>query len=589
MKMKRLVASLILILALSLGCGGQGAQKEAQGKAEAEESLSPQKPYVAEVGRPGGRLVMSTISDPKSFNPIVAQETSTTAITGHIFEGLTALDGLTGDVKAQLAESWQVSPDGLVWTITLRDGVKWADGEPFTAEDVVFTFKKLVYNPKIPTSSRDIFTIDGQEIEVEKIDDLTVRFTLPKPFAPFLRALSQDILPEHLLKDVVAEGRFASHWGVDASPEEVVGTGPFKLKSYLSGQKVILEANPLYWKRDKTGQRLPYLQELLYLIVSNQDVDLLKFQQGELDLYGMRGRDYPILKPGEQKGGYKVYRLGPAMGSSFLFFNMNTDKRANGGEPFIEEYKLKWFTNVKFRQAVAHALDKEAMIKIVMNGLGYPQHGPMSPSEGFFYTDDVNKYPYDLEKAKKLLREAGFEDRDGDKWLEDEEDHKVEFTLFTNSGNTEREQMAALVRKDLENIGLKVYYTPLQFNTLVSKLDSSYEYDCILLGLTGGIEPHFGSNVWLSHGHLHMWHPKQKEPATPWEARIDQIFIQGVSEMDSKKRKALYDEWQRIVSDQLPLIFTVLPENLVAIRNTFGNLYPTPFGVLHNLEEIYLK
>jgi peptide/nickel transport system substrate-binding protein len=174
--------------------------------------------------------------------------------------------------------------------------------------------------------------------------------------------------------------------------------------------------------------------------------------------------------------------------------------------------------------------------------------------------------------------------------VEDREGHPVEFVLITNAGNTQRERIAEMARKDLEVIGFKVHFTFLEFNVLVDKLDVSFDWDACILGLTGGIEPHFGKNVWYSSGHLHMWYPKEPAPATPWEARIDQIFDQAVQELDEARRKVLYDEWQRIVADELPFVYTVVPMRLAAVRNKFANLHPTAYGgVLWNLEELYLK
>ena len=539
--------------------------------------------------RHGGKIVLATISDPKSFNPIVAKETSTTAVTNLIFEGLTKTNGVTTEVEPSLASSWDISEDGLRWTFHLREEVRWSDGQPFTAEDVVFTFEQLIYNPDVPASSRDIFTIDDKPIQVKAFDAHTVEFTLPVPFAPFLRALGQEILPAHKLREIVKAGAFPSAWGLDAPAEEIVGTGPFKLSAYLPGQYVRFVRNNRYWRQDAEGRPLPYLNEVRMLIVQTQDVELLKFQEGELDVYGMRAADFALLKPGEAKGSYTIYELGPGFGSSFIFFNLHPGTNPQTNTPYVPPHKLAWFQDARFRRAVAHAIDKQAIIEIVMNGLGFPQTGPMGPSEGFFYNPDVPAYAFDLERAKALLAEAGLSDRNGDGAIEDGQGRPVEFTLYTNSGNTDRIQIANLIRKDLERLGMKVHLNQLEFNNLVAKLDATFDWDAILLGLTGGIEPHFGRNVWHSSGHLHMWHPRQSSPATEWEAELDRIFDQGVQELDPQKRKALYDRWQVIVAEQLPLIYTVLPPSLVAVRNRFANLHPTAYGgALHNLEEIYL-
>jgi len=534
-------------------------------------------------------LIASTTSDPKSFNDITAKETSTTLVTGHIFEGLTTINPFDLKIKPHLAESWETSPDGRTWIFYLRRDILWNDGQPFTAEDVVFTFNDLIYNPAIPSSARDIFTIDGQTFQVKKIDDYTVQFTLPVKFAPFLRGMTQSILPKHKLKKMVEEGKFAHSWGIDTDPKEIVGTGPFKLTEYKSGQRLVFERNPTYWKKSEAGDSLPYLDKIIYLIVQSQDVELLKFIDGELDYIDVRPMDYPFVKPSEREGNFTMYDIGPGFGTNFITFNQNSGINPQTQKPFVNSKKLSWFTNVNFRRAVAHAIDKKKIIEIVMNGLGYPQDSAMTPSAGFFYNPDVVNYEYDLEKARILLSEAGFVDRNADGVLEDKEGNNVEFNLYTNAGAEERTQIASLIRHDLTQLGMKVNFLTLEFNNLVGKLTSNFEWDAIIIGLTGGVEPHFGKNVWASDGGLHMWYPSQKSPATEWEKRIDEFFSQGVQELDENKRKAYYDEFQRIVSQQLPVIYTVLEPRLFAIRNKFGNLKPTTYGIFHNLEEIYIK
>jgi peptide/nickel transport system substrate-binding protein len=507
-----------------------------------------------------------------------------------LFEGLTTIDPFTLASKPNLAERWEVSTDGLVWTFDLRPGLRWSDGAPLTADDVLFTFNELIFNPDVPNSSRDIFTINGKPIRVEKVDSLRVRFILPFKFAPFLRSLGQEILPRHILETAVKAGKFNFTWGIDAAPSEVVGSGPFHLKRYVPGQRVELERNTNYWKRSIDGDQLPYLDRVLVLIVPSLDVELLKFIEGSTDIYDLRGMDYPLLKPQEKKKNFTVYDRGPDMGSSFVVFNENPGVNPKTGKPFVAPYKLNWFRDVRFRRAVAYAIDRNKIIEIVKNGLGYPQYSPESPAVGMFYCADVQKYDYDLAKARALLKEAGFADRNGDGILEDQDNHTLEFNLYTNADNTERVDIAAIIRRDLESLGMKVNFLLVEFNTLVGKLTSTFDWDAIVLGLTGSIDPHFGQNVWLSSGQLHMWYPQQKEPATSWEKRIDELFSLGAQELDEQKRKAYYDEYQKIVADEVPMVYTALSARLTAVRNKFGNLKPAPFGgVLHNLEEIYVK
>jgi len=548
----------------------------------------PREAYRPVVGRYGGRIIFSTISPPKSFNPITAGETSTTQFTANIFEGLTRTDAWTYEPEPLLATSWEHDESGLVWTVKLREGVQWNDGQPFTADDVVFTYMDVIYFPDITTSTRDIITIDGKQWQVSKVDDFTVRFELPVKCAIFDLLIATEIIPKHKYEPMIRAGTFDSAMGADSKPEDIVGTGPFMLGSYETGQKVVLRRNPLYWRRDAEGNRLPYLDEIVYLVVQDQNADFLRFKNGETDATTIRGEDFPILKPLEREGNFKIYQLGPAYGSQFVVFNMNPGTSA-GGKPYVTPHKRRWFSDVRFRQAVAYAIDRQTIIDSVMNGLGYPQYGPGTSAMGYFYNPDVKTYDHNLDKARSLLRDMDLIDRDDDGVLEDAEGHKVEFTLMTNAENNQRTAIAEIVRKDLERLGMKANLRAIEFNALVTRLDKTFDWEAILLGLTGGPEPHWGANVWKSSGRIHMWYPYQKSPATPWEARIDEIFTQGFQELDRAKRKKLYDEWQAIVAEQQPYVYTAVTERLTALRSKFGNIFPAPIGgVLHNTEEIFL-
>lgn len=540
--------------------------------------------------RYGGTLVLALTSDPRSLNPVLAKETSTTAVTGHMFEGLTSADPFTLKVIPNLAERWESSQDGLVWTFHLREGLLWSDGAPFTSDDVAFTFNDLIFNDDVPNSARDIFTLDGKPVKVEALDPRTVRFTLPVRFAPFLRSLGQEILPRHVLAGAVKDRKFNFTWGIDTRPADIVGTGPYVLAEYQPGRRVVFKANPRYWKKSPQGDALPYIQRIEYLIVPNLDVAFLKFLEGSIDAYAMRGMDYPLLKPREKEKDLTVHDLGPDLGSNFITFNQNAGVHPETGKEFVAPWKRAWFMDLRFRRAVAHAIDKQRIIEIVKNGLGYPQDSPESPAAGFFYCPDVKKYDFDLAAARALLKDMGFADKDGDGVLEDVSGRALAFNLYTNADNSERADIAAIIRSDLERIGMKVNLQLVEFNTLVSKLTSSCDWDAIVLGLTGGVDPHFGQNVWRSSGQLHLWSPRQKVPATAWEKEIDAIFSAAVQEMDEGRRKAYYDAYQKIVAEQLPVIYTALSARLTAVKNRFGNLKPSPFGgVFHNLEEIYIR
>lgn len=547
-----------------------------------EVFVSPYTDYHFDCGTGGGKLILPTTSDPKSFNPIVAQETSTTTITSLIFEGLTYTDPRNYKVMPSLAQSWQSSEDGRVWVFNLRRDVYWNDGVKFTAEDVVFTFNDIIYNENIPTSARDIFTIDGKKIKVEALDKYQVKFTLPFTFAPFLRSLSQEILPKHKYEKLVKEGKFSFSLGLDTNPEDIVGSGPFRLKIYRPGEMVILERNPFYWKKDTCSQKLPYLDKIVYIIIPNLDTALLKFLDKELDYYPLRPQDLAILSPLRKRDNFTIYNAGVAFGSSFLVLNQNYKKKGYS-------YKRRIFRNKKFRQAIAYLINRKKIISIVFNELAKPQFSPVSPANKAFYNPNIKKYSYNPQKAKQLLKEISLQDRDKDGILEDEQGHALEITFFTNANNQQRVKIATLIKKDLEAAGIKVHFLPLDFNLLVNKLNTSSDWELVLIGLTGGIEPYFGKNVWSYKGSLHIWNTSKK-PIADYEVKIEEIFNKSAKILDQQKRKRLFYLWQDIASRELPFIYTVAPYTLYAVRNKFGNLYPTVLGgAFSQIEYVYIK
>ncbi len=530
------------------------------------ESFSPT------AGTEGGTLYFILNGDPKTLNPALAQETTSTAVIGDLFSGLTRLDLKTMEVKPDLALRWEVSEDGRVWTFYLRRDVRWSDGTPFTADDVVFTFNEIYYNDSIPTPTRDILTVKGKKIKVEKIDRYTVRFTLPEPFAPFLNALSAEILPKHKLEKFVREGTFNTAWNVNTDPSEIVGTGPWVIKEYVKGQRVVYLRNPYYYRKDEEGRRLPYLKRKVGVIVSDPDTALLKFSNGEVDYLGLRPQDLQHIAKLEGKE-VEVYDLGPTPSTTFLVFNQNPSAK-------IPPYKLRWFQNRIFRIAISHAVDREGICYLVYNGLAEPLYTPITPANRPYYAEGYYpKFEYNLEKARKLLESIGFRDRDGDGILEDPEGHDLKFTLITNSGNKERETIGNILKEDLKKIGVEVHFQPIDFNNLVSRLTAPpYEWEAVIIGLTGSLDPHFGRNVWHSSGLLHMWHPRQESPSTPWEAEVDRLIDRGAVELDFKKRVELYRKAFRIITEQQPMIFIATPKSMLAVYRKFGNLFPTVWG-----------
>ncbi|RMD45180.1 MAG: ABC transporter substrate-binding protein, partial [Aquificota bacterium] len=304
--------------------------------------------FQVNTGMEGGTLHRALAGDAKTFNPVMAQETTSTAVINPLFNGLTKTNVKTLLPEPDLAESWEVDKTGTKWIFHLRKNARWFDGKPVTADDVVFTYNEIYYNPNIPSSSKDILTVEGKKFIVKKIDDYTVKFTIPKPFAPFLQAVGQPVLPKHILEKSVKDKTFTSTWGINTKPEKLIGTGPYKLKEYVIGQYAVYERNPYYWERDKKGQKLPYITKVKAQIIGDPDVRLIKFETGETDYYGVRASDLPELVPKAEKGKFTIYNLGATPSTLFVVFNQNPHSP-------IPKYKLKWFQNTKFRQAISYA------------------------------------------------------------------------------------------------------------------------------------------------------------------------------------------------------------------------------------------
>jgi len=552
------------------------------------KSVLPNGSSTTVIGSPGGKLVISSPGGPKTFNPIVENESSSSDFVGLIFSGLTDADAHTGLPKPGLAESWTVDSSGKVFAFHLRKGLKFNDGSPMTADDVVFTWTKLVFDTSVQCAMRDILAVDGKLPEIRAVDQLTVEFRLPTVFGPFVSAVGGvPVLSKARLSGKTGRA-FNSAYGIDTPPDSLVGSGPFKLAKYEGGSRGVFVRNPFYWKKDSAGQNLPYLDTILITVVQDQKAEVLKFKAGEIDELDVKPQDFPVIKPLEAEGKFTVRKLGPTLAQLFLIFNQNLD-RSPLGKPYVDPVKLSWFRDVHFRRAVSWAIDRKAIRDIVWNGLGSEANGPFSPSSGYWWNSRLPKLVRDMDSAKAELAAGGYV-KGADGKLRDAKGNAVKFTLLTNAENQSRIETAGLVRKDLDALGIDVVFTQVEFNALVSRLDGSFDWDVVMLGLTGGSEPHFGANVWLSSGRTHQWYPRQKSPSTPWERELDSLVSAGVRTVDTAQRKRAYDRLQEIVREQQPLVYLGHPEYMTAVRNRFGNVDPTPLGgALHDIELIFVK
>lgn len=550
----------------------------------------------SKIGNYGGQIVSSTIGEgPKTFNPWVSKDATSSMVADLMFDPLFSTDPVTGEVIPQLAKELIVSPDLKTYTVKLRNGVKWSDGVEITADDVVFTWNEIILAGFGNTSTRDSVLIDGEYPKVNKVDKYTVEFKIKKPFAPFQRIVGTSIAPAHVMKSVVERGHryFDSYLGTTIKPKRIVSSGAFVLSEYVPAQRVVLKRNPNYYVIDENRNLLPYIDKYVILIVGDLNNELLKFESGELDVISVRGKDLQRFKEREKKGDFKLYNLGPNTGTMFIAFNLNTRKNKDG-KFYVNPVKQQWFNDLNFRTAIDYAIDRNAMVYNVANGVAQPLFTSESLSSIFLNEKLASGHEKDIEYAKTLLKDSGFY-WDNKGFLHDKNGNEVEFDLYTNAGNTEREACGVMVKEDLRNLGIKVNFKPIEFNSLVSKMMSTSDWDMVLMGLTGSpLEPHNGKNVWYSKGHLHLFNMRfptdKQENLLPWEKEVDEIIEQGALELDFDKRKAFYDKYQQIIYDERPIIYLYSPLTITAVRNKIKNLYPTPLGgSMHNLEELYIE
>lgn len=573
-----LVTSLI-VLALAVGfAAGQTSGLPRASIANAKVALQ-----ASETGRYGGTLIVPQLGDPRTFNPIVGQETSSADALRPTFEGLLEQNYVTGELEPALADSWTVSGDGRGWTFALRDGVQWSDGIPLTADDVVFTLD-AVFADAVQTGLRDSLTIDGKPVRYRKLDNRRVQFITERPAGLFLRLIALlPVVPKHKLAPALAKGgtEFNRAWDVSSGLREIVGTGPFIIESYVAGQRITYLRNGRYWKVDRNGNRLPYLTRYVRLIVPTQDAQRLEFLAKETDVYEARPKEFAELKRNEIAGNYSVLDGPEALGAEFLVLNQNPSA--------VSSPKLDWFQDVQFRRALNYAINREAIIQQAYGGRATPAWGPLSPANKLYVYPNLPTSPYDLSRAQQLLAAAGYRHDPGGV-LRGPQGDIIEFMLTTSLGSPEREAIGNILRQDFARLGIRAAFTPEALNTLVGKLVVTYRWEAMIIGLAGTIEPAVSNrNIWMSSGALHMWHPEQEKPATEWEAEVDQLFDRMSREVDPGRRTQLYYRWQEIVATQLPMMFFAYPKTQTAVRNTLGNVKLGLGGAIGDLATLYAK
>jgi peptide/nickel transport system substrate-binding protein len=581
-----------------IACGGGGGARPATVREQKPLPAEPAVVQVQRVGAYGGRFILGQTVSPKTFNPMMANETSSTDVTGRLFTALAGFDNGTQETEPELAKSWTLADDKVTWTFDLRRGAAFSDGTPITSADVLFSFQ-VAYDETLHPSVQDLLVMNGKRWEVTAPDDYTVVIKTPAPNAMLVSlASSVPVLPKHILEPAFKGGTFASSYTVSTPPDQLITSGPWRLQQYVPGEKTVIGPNPYWYAVDQMNNRLPYLDEVVFLIVPDQDAADLKFRAGELDgLDNVKPENYGWYEQNQAQGNFTLYNLGPELSTNYFTFNLTPVRKATAGkkigEPYVGAMKYSWFNNPVFRRAVSMAVDRDSMIPSIFFGQGVKNWSTTTPGNKIWYTPDIVKADYNLEESKRVLAGLGWKDRDSDGVIEDTSGNPVTFTLKTNSDNVLRVAAANFIRDDLAKVGIKVTLVPLDFNTLITNLRDDFQYDSILLGLQTGVppDPGMGQNVWRSSGRTHQWNPAQPTPATPQEARIDELMDVIVSNPDLAERKKAWTEVQNIVNDQNWLIWLPTRIGKLPLSNRFGNVQPTaiPHRLLWNIDRVFVK
>jgi peptide/nickel transport system substrate-binding protein len=561
---------------------------EAMGRQGLDEILAKttRKPWGGEEfipGKAGGAWNSSVTNEPKSFNLLVAErDAETNAIVGNMHDYLMDYDVVRREWKGRCATGELVVDEAagtLDVVYTLRDNLYWSyynnarPPVPVTSDDVIFWYNEIEGDERFQSSSYNgqfITMEDGSQarIDIIKIDDKRFAFHFPRLDAdPFL-ATNMQFGPAFIYREAKRTGGVQGVldlFNVSTDPRAIPSMGPWFLTEYIPGQRLVYKRNPNYWKKDLSGGNIPYPEENIVQILPDQNTQFLVFKEGKLEGYSSRPEDLNELIE-KQNSGYTVFNAEGSIGAMLWSFNQNPK---NSNTPQYE-----WFTKKEFRQAMSCLLNRDRIIAQVYRGLAEPKLDFFPPPNPYYNQEIKLQYLYDAKRALELLGSIGIK-RDWRGIMRDGKNRQIEFDLSISSDVTVTSDTASIIRDEMEKVGIKVNIRATDFQKLVEQLSSSYDWQSVIIGLGSNFFPIQGSNVWPSTGNLHLWYPLQEKPATDWEARIDYLYNEGKYTINREKARQIWDEYQRIILEECPVIYLLRQRSFYALRNRwdFSNFY----------------
>jgi len=524
----------LVLLAVLAGCGG--------GKKETPPEIAAAVPDVPAYG---DMIVEGSIGGISGFLSAVTSDAASHEAAGYVFNGLVRYDK---DLKleGELAKSWEVSPDGRKITFHLRKGVKWQDGAPFTSEDVMFTYRRMI-DPRTPTAYAEDFK---QVRRASAPDPYTFIVEYARSFAPALASWGMHVLPKHLLE---------KYPDISKSPlnKKPVGTGPYRFVEWKTGEKVVYDANPGYFE----GK--PYIARVITRIIPDQATMFLELKSGGVDIMTLtppqytRQTDTPDFRTSFNK--YKYL----ASAYTYLGFRLS--------HPFFKDRRV--------RQAIAFAADKKALIDGVLLGLGQEATGPYKPGT-WAYNPNVRKYPHDPARAKALLAEAGWKENNGTLVRDG---RPFEFTVLTNAGNEARAKTAAILQQNLAEIGITMKIRTVEWAAFINQFIDKRDFDAVILGWSLTPDPD-QYDIW----HSSKTGPKELNFVGFVNPEVDTLLEEGRSTFDIEKRKKAYFRIQEILAEEQPYVFLYVPDALPVVQKRFHGIHPAPAGISYNFPKWYV-
>jgi peptide/nickel transport system substrate-binding protein len=516
--------------------------------------------------RRGGQLVASARGVPRSFNRLVAGDQPSDTFSMLTQGSLVRMNRATFELEPWLAEKWESTSDGRTHTLHLRKGVTWSDGTPFTSADVLFTFEAM-YDKKVESVVASSVMPGGKPVEVTAPDASTVVLTYAQQSGSGVALLDMvPILPKHKLEGALKAGTFSKVWDTAATPSDIVGTGPFVLREFKPGERVVLDRNPHYWRTGADGQKLPYLDRFILQFIPEQNAELLALQAGTTDLTQseLRPDDYVPVRRAEQEGKLTLIEGGVAPDADALWFCLNPEIKKG-------DRRLAFVQRREFRQALSHAVDREEFARTVFLGEAVPVWGPITPGNRPWFSPNIPRYPHDLGRARELLKSIGLEDRDGNGVVETANNVEARFTVMTQRGRADYERGVAVLRDEAAKIGIAFDAVPLEYPTMIERI-LKCQYDAVYMRpYFSHLDPASNMDFWLSSGSTHLWNINQKTPATEWEARLDTIMLEQAATIDPERRRELFNDAQRILAENVPALYFAAPRLYFAhSRRTVG-------------------